>query len=111
MSVVYIVIKTEFVDDYKARGEDWSNTVVYAFSSMQNAESFVREQEKKYCEEQMKEMTNEEKESIDWADLFEQLTEGEHVPRTLLYEIDEQFIDAAKPNHVVESPKEKRHKK
>ncbi len=96
----FVVTLTEFLDDYKARGKNWSSTEVRLFSTRQLAERFVcgviarkLSQPWDVSAEEAALASNLPQDDLEamWR-FYEPLCEGEYVPQVWAYSIEEQVI-------------------
>ncbi len=107
------VVWTTFLDDYKARGNDWSETDTYHFASRKAAERFLFNKLHEWVEDEREQITGEEEEAEDdkaWRDAHKGLeamegyvegfTDGEFVPCKLHWSLEEVVLTKApKANH------------
>ena|SRR5688572_25137953 len=102
--IVYSVTFTEFIDDYKARGDDWSSTdAPILFASRKSAEAYVHKELMKRITTHLEEHSSDEayekywKKGVldtamveaDFDELADDAQQGEFVPRSFDWAICE----------------------
>lgn len=105
--VVYSVVESHNLDDYKRRGSDWTTTTTSLFSEKEYAISYILRTKRALLKEWVddlgpKDCLNEfgeedpdidKMDDIDMLNHFNEYNKGEYVPVSYSFQVDEQAID------------------